>query len=125
MYPTTDYNALSFCDSVLVGSKVCDDQHFTCVSCFGPAKVCSPETVLAVRRNANSLEHHETIRKRVRVAVSKVDLVLIVVELYSEAQLKVLSCLNESPLLTGYVFNVEACSGPSLALLLCFPFRVH
>ena len=77
-------HALTVRNLILSRQEVGDNEHLNGVAGFGLAESGSAETILAERGQTDSLQEHDTVRVGIRVAVSEVDCVAIVCEIYGE-----------------------------------------
>lgn len=82
---------------VLTGLEVGHYEEFAHIACPGFAKCGPSESILAVRRKADPLQEGHTVWVGVRVAVSEVDLVLIMLEFYAKTErVKLLSSWQDT-----------------------------
>ena len=86
MDSSAEDHALAICNLVLRRQEVRDDEHLYRVAGLGLAERRAPQSILTVLGQAHALEKHDAVSVGVRVAMSEVDLVVIMCEFDGEGQ---------------------------------------
>lgn len=85
MHASAQDHALAVGDLILGRHEIGDNEHLNRIASFCLAEGSASESVFTVSRQTDSLQKEDAIGVRVWVAVSEVDLVLVVRKLHRKA----------------------------------------